>query len=235
MNTGILDPLDRITQLIRAVAHRYKKACGIGKICLMCHKTDFKSGELTLDHLNNKTRDDRPENLNLLCRSCNVSEKNKGRARLLTAETLLEYLAELPKSAVTDSQVTSVGEGERVSERVEARENEHAAFSVYDGPYKSAIEINQVKEPRHAFWVFLIIEKYGEISAPDAVVGGAQVVDVSKSAAEKYFEKLSYRFGWLIRGLNADGQAVWRFREGIDLKALKKELERKVKGWRPSL
>jgi hypothetical protein len=63
-----------------------------GNICLLCKAAPVK--DPTLDHLNGNSRDDRLENLVMLCRGCNTAEGNRvrrGESRLITRKTLKKY------------------------------------------------------------------------------------------------------------------------------------------------
>lgn len=63
-----------------------------GDICLLCQETPVK--DKTIDHLNGNGRDDRIENLVVLCRGCNSAEGNRtrrGESRLITRKTLPSY------------------------------------------------------------------------------------------------------------------------------------------------
>lgn len=63
-----------------------------GDICLLCQTTPVE--DQTLDHVNGRSRDDRLENLVMLCRGCNSAEGNRvrrGESRLLTKRSLAAY------------------------------------------------------------------------------------------------------------------------------------------------
>lgn len=78
--------------------------------CLLCGKIPTRSRDLTIDHLDGNTRNNRLDNLHLLCRSCNTAEGNRARTgnRLLTAETAPALRARLLQNTPTSSRVPPV-------------------------------------------------------------------------------------------------------------------------------
>ena len=212
-----------------------------GDRCLLCRKTDFRPKERSLDHLNNNIRDNRLENLHLLCRGCNTAENNRLRAgnpRLLTAETLPTLLARLRQRAAPGSQVPFVCV--RVCEDVNAapsaplEQGTPAPFQ--PAPYRGAetpIEASRAMRPAYWLWLFRKVKEHGGIREAEAVNAGAAYLAMtldkgSPETVKRYFAMATSSAGWLVECRDEGGHSIWRFPPGADLSGLQRTLERQA-------
>jgi len=217
---------------LTTVICRYQGVCGFGDLCLMCHKTKFKAGERTLDHLNNLTHDNRSENLNLLCRGCNAGEGNRIRhknPRWLTAETLPTYLARLPKGIAPESRVPPVCERRKSSRKAKILRTGKPYTPRNWRSFGTSEETNQKLEPAYRLWVFRHIMEFGWITKADAKYGGAEFLHKtqgqgSPATTERYFGKMISSQGKLEKQRNEEGQLVFVIRPDVDILAWQAEL-----------
>lgn len=186
-----------------------------GDACILCRKSPVK--DKTLDHLNGIIRDDRLENLHLMCRGCNTAERNRAArgSRILTTETIAAHRARLGLSPLPKSQVTPVCVGQPRGQR---------------WALTTADEANLVLEPPYRLWLFQQVQAHGGISKTDAINAGAEylhrsVGKGSPATTDRYFQKVISSMGWLTEIRNANGHPIWAFRDGEDLKTLENSLK----------
>lgn len=214
---------NRRRKLLEAIIHRD------GDACLLCRTAPVR--DKTIDHLDGKTRNNRLENLHLLCRACNTAEGNRARMgrRWLTAETLPGYRAHLPKAPVGCSLVPlGEGGGERAG-RV-------PSFSprAYGRAPKQDVEASSgLMDAYFRLWLFRHLGGAGEVTESEAVNSGAEFLDRqvgrgNPKTTARYFLKAISGEGWLKERRTPSGQSVWVFRPNVDLGLLQEELERRV-------
>ena len=198
-----------------------------GDICLLCRKTKFNSRERTLDHLDNKKRNNALSNLHLLCRGCNTGERNRNpkSERLLTLKTLAYYLARLPAPGNQVTECVSVKE----REQGEPRSPYRAGFT------SSEEQANFMMEPTYRKWLFDQVKRDGSITKDTATAGGAEYLEKkigrgSPATTERYFTKTISREGWLSEGRDEFGRVVWGFRDSVDVEKLGASLGAKIPG-----
>ncbi len=222
--------------LLDSVIHRD------GDICLLCHKTQFKPRERTLDHLDGSKQNNRLENLHLLCRACNSAEGNRARSRcrLLTAETLPGYLASAAKTLASGSLVT---QGEREGEKAgrvtpladsPSKVERNSTGNPFTHREESvSIPNSRLMDAYFRLWLFQHVGGQGGSTQEEAVNSGAefltrQIGHGSPKVTQRYFDKVISPEGWLEKRANSSGLSVWVFRKNIDFIALKSELEKRV-------
>jgi len=83
--------MNRLTQTMKVKQYPIKMQSQKG-MCLYCSKpfTDYFTPEF--DHLNNNTKDNRPENLALVCHSCNNRKKSNAEMQVIGSEQLKSNL-----------------------------------------------------------------------------------------------------------------------------------------------
>lgn len=204
-----------------------------GDICTLCRETPVK--HRTLDHVNNKARDHRLENLALLCRSCNTSEGNRARRgqRVLTPENLSCWRArahETLANAVGRNALAGAP-GARVPLRVSERERTDADRRGWGLAEEAA---NLIMEPNYRLWLYRYVLTHGHITKEAAIDGGAEYLDqvvgrASQQTVERYFRKAISITGWLEERRSGDGQPVWCFRTDTKHEELRTLLERRMR------
>jgi len=208
-----------------------------GDICKLCRETPVR--DRTMDHLNGRKRDDRVENLVLLCRACNTAEGNRARRgqRLLTPATLAFYNARAAEtlSNLNGPRAVAHPSGARVTLRVSERENAGVDRRGWGSVEEAA---NLIMEPAYRIWLFRWVKAKGVISRGDAIDAGAEHLDqtvgrASQQTIERYFRKATSTVGWLDERRGDSGQPVWGFRTGLAIDELEALLERRVRGASP--
>lgn len=143
---------------------------------------------LDIDHIDCDIHNGDPDNLRLLCRSCNVARENQSRAhrvrqlRRLT-KTQLQQLynpSDLERERERENPITRIVK-EAVGYQYGSREQ--AANGLFEIPYRT--------------WVITTIQKLGFISKLEAINAGAEVVGCNPTTATKYLAKLTSMTGAL--------------------------------------
>lgn len=226
-----MSPRDRLHLLERVIMRD-------GDICLLCRQMPCR--DKTLDHVNGNKRDDRLENLALLCRACNTAEGNRARrgARLLTLESLPIYVARAAETVATRKGQNSLPDqsGARVtSVRVSESERSGVDRRGWGSTEETA---NLIMEPTYRLWLFRWVKERGFIGREDAIDAGAEYLDqavgrASQQTIERYFRKVISSAGWLVEDRGESSEPVWVFRGEVDLSKLEGLLEGRMKAQRP--
>lgn len=212
-----------------------------GDLCLLCRRMPLL--ERTLDHVNGRSRDNRLENLVLLCRACNTAEGNRARRgginrRLLTPASLPQYRARAAETLANASRFQKMPDpsGARVTvsegEMGRPRPGEPGIDRRGWGSAEEAA--NQVMEPTYRLWLFRWVKDRGFIGRADAVDAGAEYLDqavgrASQQTVERYFRKAISSTGWLEERRGEGSAPVWGFRVGIAIEILQRALEQRMR------
>ena len=215
-----------------------------GDVCTLCTETPVRAK--TLDHVNGKPRDNRLENLVLLCRPCNTAEGNRARrgCRLLTPSTLAHFSARAHETLVNASSGRELPDqsGARVtceSERVRVRDGRGPGIDRRGwGPSEETA--NLVMEPTYRLWLYRWVKQQGYISRQDAIDAGAEYLDqtvgrASQQTIERYFRKAISSAGWLEERRGDSSEPVWGFRTCVSLDAIEALLEKRMRAIGPRL
>ena len=150
----------RWATLTRAWVYRYL-ALRDGDYCQICQRSPTTPFGLDIDHLDCTKSHNEPENLRLLCRSCNVALENRSRPR--------------PKCP---------RERENPKTRVHKQ-----AIPYHEG--SPEMQANALFEVRYRHWLQDFIAASGFITKREAVNAGAEVVGCNPTTAAKYLAKLT--------------------------------------------
>lgn len=180
-----------------------------GDVCILCGARPVV--DVTIDHLNGIITDNRLENLHRMCRGCNTGERNRGKRRFLTAETVAFYRKHRGLKPLSEAQVTPVCET--------------AISSSPQWNFSTAEEANLVLEPLYRRWIFQQVNETGGIIKADAVNGGAEYLESlvgrgSPATTDRYFQKIISSQGWLEEERVRQGFPRWVFRHGLNLREL---------------
>lgn len=164
-------------------------AGGVSYIPSAAPKRRIEKGEITLeiDHINEDKSDGRPENLQLLCKSCNVGKQNRARSNR-------------PSDL-------SVCVGERM--RLEGCPATRVVKSVVD--YRSgSAEMQAAGQYEIPFrrWVMAVLRGTDHVEREDLIYSGAETVGCSPSTAERYLKKLMSSAGPLKEARDSMGGTV---------------------------
>ena len=139
-----------------------------GGYCQMC-KVSRRKKKLVIDHIDNNNNHTYPDNLQLLCYSCNY----KKNPRLSEREPF-----------------------DNVCVRVT---NNHNTDNYHLSTIPTEIMINKAKEPKFIIYTKETIDEHGKWEEKDLINSGAQVVGVSQITAKRYLDKLCSSAGIYIR------------------------------------
>jgi hypothetical protein len=184
-----------------------------GDVCILCGASPVV--DATIDHLNGIITDNRLKNLHRMCRGCNTGERNRGRRRLLTAESIAFFRVHWSLKPLPLPQVTPV---------CEDRKPPALKWNL-----STAEEANLVLEPLYRRWIFLEVKTKGGIFKSDAIHGGAEYLEKSvgrgsPATTERYFQKIISCQGWLVEQGGVQGFPQWVFRLGSNLTELETRL-----------
>lgn len=149
---------------------------------------------LDIDHINGLDFDNDPDNLQLLCRSCNVAKENG--ARLALASPSLGAA-----SPTTSNQTPSA---QCVRERKEGRSETRVAREAVDYSQGGVeMKANYLYEVQFRHWLMEKVAQRGSIEKGDAIAAGAEVVGCSPATSAKYLAKLTSTAGPLkeVKGM----------------------------------
>lgn len=157
---------------------------------------------LDIDHINGLEFDNDPDNLQLLCRSCNVAKENGAR---LTA------------SGRSASHIPS---DQCVRERKEGRSETRVAREAVDySRGNPEMQANYLYEVQFRNWLMQKVAQQGSLDKLDAVSAGAEVVGCSPATSAKYLAKLTSSAGPLseIKGKLGEKSLVLKEHLQIDM------------------
>jgi hypothetical protein len=149
-----------------------------GSKCVLCGASD-KEKELVIDHIDENPMNWSPENLRLLCRSCNGLEFWRNMKQ-----------REPPKNDLSHEMTIITPKRERArSMGMDGERNDNLLEQETTGSLE--LKINRDKEPAFRGWVMqkLIID--GRLSVRDAVNGGAEKIEISPLTARRYLQKMA--------------------------------------------
>lgn len=200
-----------------------------GPACPLCGKIPKNSYDTTLDHLDNDHRNNSLENLHILCRGCNVGERNRrtaGNPRRLRIDTLSKYFPHRRFSDARGSQLPPVCVADTQIDRGRLKPRSLRGFGRLD-------EANWIMEPPYRIWLCDTVERDGSILKADAINGGAEYLERkygqgSPETVRRYLRKATSITGWLDERRDSNGRVEFVFRPGIDIEELKKELRERA-------
>lgn len=167
-----------------------------GEMCARCYErpaanngSAAKNG-LEIDHIDGNPYNNDPDNLRLLCKSCNIALRNKQRP---------------PDSA------KCVCERERKEGKASTRVTREALdYRAPEAPV--TMQANFLYELDFRRWLLGVIQERGFITKQDAIAAGAEVVGCSPATTERYLRKLTSSAGVLneVRDMLGDTVLTWK-------------------------
>jgi len=157
-----------------------------GEKCRACGSVPKNTYGLDIDHIDRNPTNTNPDNLRLLCRSCNVAEENRKR----------------PSDGVC------VG--------VHGKENPRTRIAKEAASYSQGspeMQANALFEVRYRHWLQSFIAASGFVARKDAVNAGAEAVGCSPATAGRYLAKLTSLTGPLKETKDMLGEPVITTRE----------------------
>jgi len=143
-----------------------------GEVCQRCSKIPATLYGLEIDHIDGNTKNNKPSNLRLLCKSCNVSLGNTMRS---------------PR-----------GNCEREREIIDGKAATRIAKE--DANYRDGspeMKANLRFEVPFRRWLLGEINTGEAISKEEAIYSGAELVGCSPLSTRRYLEKLTHKAGCL--------------------------------------
>lgn len=141
-----------------------------GEQCARCYEIPTAQNTLDIDHIDGNPQNNDPDNLRLLCRSCNVALGNK--ARLPSAQYVCEREGKEGKAS------TRV-----VREVVRYQEG------------STEMQANFLFELDFRTWLLGKIRELGGFPKQDAITAGAEIVGCSPATTARYLTKLTSSAG----------------------------------------
>lgn len=142
---------------------------------------------LEVDHINEDKSDDRPENLQLLCKRCNVAKQNRARS-----------------SRPSDLCVRA-----RERMRAEGCPATRVGKAVVDYRQGSAeMQAACQYEPSFRSWVLGVLRSTDHVAKGDLIDSGAEISGASITACERYLRKLTSSAGPLKEAKDSIGTKV---------------------------
>jgi hypothetical protein len=138
---------------------------------------------LEIDHINDVKSDNRPENLQLLCKGCNVTKRNRRPSDLYVC----------------------------VSERLrsDGQPNTRIAKSVVDYTQGSPeMQAANYYEPRFRNWLLGVLASTDFLAKDDIINSGAEIAGCSTATASRYLVKLTSSAGPLLEQRDLLGRTV---------------------------
>ena len=168
-----------------------------GEYCIICKAKPIPDKPLQIDHANNDSNNWNPDNVHLLCQTCNLKMRGK---------TIREHIELI-------EHYSALNERERARER--GREATSRVKDLVD--YRSAspeMKANSYYEIAFRDWVLHTVKVDGFIAKKEAINSGAEVVGSSPLSTGRYLDKLTCSVGVLQETKDATGTVVICFREG---------------------
>lgn len=161
-----------------------------GEQCLICERPPTKRRALEIDHIDNKSKNDDPDNLCLLCRSCNermILCKVQDKMRLIRYK-VLKHVCVCENSNKNDK-----GGNGRQDYGAVSQVQELIDYSSGSQEMKA----NAVFEKDFRKWLLAIVGHNGSYPKQEAINSGAERVGCSPVTTKRYLEKLTSTGGVL--------------------------------------
>jgi hypothetical protein len=166
-----------------------------GEKCDICNRAPPKVA-LEVDHKEGTyPLSNSPENLRLLCKSCNRGDGNRQRKNRAS------------QSSKSDSRV-SVREGGRIRQIPSMLKD---ALDYQSGSVE--MQANDLFERSFCHWLFSYIEENRSIEWQEAIYSGAQFVGCSSQSTDRYLKKMTSLEGPLLKTMDSSRKWVVEFRE----------------------
>ncbi len=160
-----------------------------GEECYHCGKITSPEAPLEVDHLDGNRYNSKPENLHLLCKSCNLQFR-----ALSTTEKV---------------HIFEIDSARRVRGGGRGRDSTRVLKLLVDRSSASAeMQVNALAETRFRDWILGYLSAHLWITRDDAIYGGAEYVGCSPKTTEKYLKKMVSITGPLETKTNEFGQIM---------------------------
>ena len=167
-----------------------------GAMCRRCRAPIDQSYQanghtIELDHINGNPKDYRADNLQLLCKSCNVSKRN---SKTSTSSTWPLSTPEQPRStpqkdAGTPSDIYMCVKTSEMDERARIKHE-------YDYEHGTPqMQVNQYAEIKFRRWLTEYIAEHGSITKKETLKSGSSVALVSPATIDRYLQPLTAEVG----------------------------------------
>jgi hypothetical protein len=161
-----------------------------GEQCARCFETPTAQNTLDIDHIDGFSQNNDPDNLRLLCRSCNVALGNSARGS-------------------SDHLV-------RVRERKEGKASTRVAREVVKYQEGSQeMQANFLFELDFRVWLLERIRTLGEFPRADAITAGAELVGCSPATTARYLSKLTSSAGPLQESRDMLGGIILQLKDHL--------------------
>lgn len=171
-----------------------------GDYCFHCRKTPTKKRKLEIDHADNNPGNDNPDNLHLLCRSCNLMFRGK---------TTIEHI-----QILQNDSAKNVGGGGDVH-RSDNKTNDTQSTKLLLGYGNGSAEMQANLEyvPKFEDWVIKKLREYGSISKREAISGGSAFAKCSPHTAERYLMPMTSIYEGVLVEYRENNQTMLKLKQ----------------------
>lgn len=188
------------TKSERLWAYRYLVARD-GELCLICERRPSRRISLDIDHIDNNPKNDDPDNLCLLCPSCNNRMK---LCKVHEKIRLIRYKSALRMCMCVNGHNNDKGQDVRHDYAATSQVKELLDYS------SGTIEMkaNALFERDFREWLLTLIGQYHSYPIKEAINAGAEKLGCSPATTKRYLDKLTSSTGVFDLSENSQHQKV---------------------------
>lgn len=171
------------TKNLRLWVYRYLVARD-GEQCVLCERKPTKRISLDVSHIDNNPKNDDPDNLCLLCHSCNARMK---LCKATEKARLIRYKCALHVCVCVNGHKNANRENDRHDYGVNSQIKELIDYSAGTQEMKA----NALFERDFREWLLALVGEYGSYPKQEAINTGAERAGCSPATTKRYLEKLT--------------------------------------------
>jgi len=172
-----------------------------GERCRKCHKTPEET-RIILEHIDATSHNNYPENLTLLCDSCNNLLRGKSakyKAKVFAEADIIPYSALCVCVNKEKSYRTLTG-------------TKRQEISLGNIQSSGELIINSIAERRFRLWLLERLFIYSELSYQECLDAGAEYCGINQETVKKYIAKMTSRWYGTLDIVNMSGVKALRRR-----------------------
>jgi len=175
-----------------------------GEHCTDCGKPPGQLNHpLEIDHVDENKSRDGLENLQLLCKSCNVSKQNRSRADRHAS----------PGSQSIDGSRYEIPSAEREREKRGPQIPRFGLGALTGETTPPSVQISWTYRKKFEEWLPVRLKQLGALSTNEIINAASAYIPCSKKAASDYLDAMTSFEGPLVIYQDADGVEIVRFKE----------------------
>ena len=142
---------------------------------------------LEIDHINEDKSDERPENKQLLCKSCNVGKQNRARSKR-PSDLRVCVRERMRQEGCSATRVV------KTAVDYASGSAEMQAAQLYELPFRR--------------WLMQVLRNTDHVGKEDAIYSGAEITGASITTVDRYLKKLTSSAGPLREARDSMGGTV---------------------------